>query len=77
MGTIWLIGVVVLGLWCSYRYGQIEDSYDRTAVAAPFIFGVLLWPFVIAALIVFAPFAGMAALGKRSKKKKESEADNA
>ena len=73
MGTIWLIGVIVLGLWCSYRFGQIEYFNDRQDVAFPMIVGVLLWPLVIVALIIFAPFYGMIMLGKRSLDKKEKK----
>ena len=72
MGTIWLIGIIVLGLWCSYRYGQIRCSYDRREVVAPMIAGVILWPVVIAGLILIAPFYGMAKLGRRSLDKEEN-----
>jgi hypothetical protein len=71
MLAIWLIGIIVLGLWCSYRYGQIKSSYERSEVVAPMMAGVILWPMVIAGLILIAPFYGMAKLGQRSLDKKD------
>jgi hypothetical protein len=72
MFWLWLIGVVVLGMYAGYRYGQ-ASSYVQNEIGAFLIAGVLFWPFVLALAILIAPFAGMVYLGARAKKKKESE----
>jgi hypothetical protein len=70
MFWLWLIGVVVFGMYLGYRYGQ-ADAYTQNDIGAILIAVVLFWPFVLALAIVLAPFAGMVYLGERSKKKKE------
>jgi hypothetical protein len=70
MGTIWIIGVIVFGMWVGYRYGQAEP-YVQNDIGAILIVIVLFWPFVLALAIVLAPFAGMVYLGKRSKLKEK------
>jgi hypothetical protein len=68
MFTIWIIGVIVFGMWVGYRYGQ-ETPYVQNDIGAVLIAVVLFWPFVLGLAIVLAPFAGMVYLGARSKKK--------
>ena len=70
MFTIWIIGVVIIGMYIGYRYGQATtDVQDE--IGAILIACVIFWPFVLALAIVLAPFAGMVYLGDRAKKKKE------
>lgn len=66
MGTIWIIGVIIFGMWVGYRFGQ-ADEYTQNEIGAILIAIVLFWPFVLALAIVLAPFAGMVYLGARSK----------
>jgi Na+/proline symporter len=70
MFTIWIIGVVVIGMYLGYRYGQATTDV-RDEIGTMLIVIVLFWPFVLALAIVLAPFAGMVYLGARSKKKEK------
>jgi hypothetical protein len=74
MGTIWFIGVVVIGMFAAYQLGKApkhiqEDIWGVTMIS------VLLWPAVLALIIIISPFVAMLALGHRAKMKKESEAE--
>jgi hypothetical protein len=71
MFTIWIIGVIVFGMYAGYRYGQ-ATPYVQNDIGAVLIAGVLFWPFALALAIVLAPFVGMVYLGARAKKKKEN-----
>jgi hypothetical protein len=70
MGTIWIIGVIVFGMYAGYQYGK-ADVYTRNDIGAILIAVVLFWPFALGLAIVLAPFAGMVYLGARSKKKEK------
>lgn len=72
MFAIWIIGVVVFGMYCAYRFGQAPKHLQEDAWGA-MIIGVIFWPGVLALAIIIAPFAGMAYLGKRAKLKKEKK----
>ena len=71
MFAIWIIGIVILGMYAGYRYGQ-ATTYVQNEIGAILIAGVLFWPFTLALAILVAPFAGMVYLGDRAKKKKEN-----
>lgn len=68
MFAIWIIGVIVFGMYAGYRYGRAAPYEQDGAVL---IAGVLFWPFALGLAIVLAPFAGMVYLGARSKKKEK------
>jgi hypothetical protein len=70
MFWLWLIGVVVFGMYAGYRYGK-ADAYTQNDIGAILIASVLFWPFVLALAIVLAPFVGMVYLGARSKLKEK------
>jgi hypothetical protein len=70
MGTIWIIGVIVFGMWAGYQYGK-ADVYTQREIGSVLIACVAFWPFVLALAILAAPFAGMVYLGKRSKLKEK------
>ena len=70
MFAIWIIGVIVFGMYAGYRFGQ-ADEYTQREGGAVLIACVLFWPFVLGLAIVLAPFAGMVYLGARSKKKEK------
>ena len=70
MGTIWIIGVIVFGMYAGYQYGK-ADVYTQNDIGAVLIAVVLFWPFALGLAIVLAPFAGMVYLGARSKKKEK------
>lgn len=70
MFELWLIGVIVLGMWAGYQYGK-ADAYTQREIGPVLIPCVALWPFVLAFAILVSPFAGMVYLGKRSKLKKK------
>lgn len=70
MGTIWIIGVIVFGMWAGYQYGK-ADVYTQREIGSVLIACVAFWPFVLALAILVSPFAGMVYLGKRSKLKEK------
>ena len=70
MFWLWLIGVIVFGMYAGYQYGK-ADVYTQNDIGAVLIAVVLFWPFVLGLAIVLAPFAGMVSLGARSKKKEK------
>ncbi len=70
MGTIWIIGIIVFGMYAGYRYGQ-ADVYTQREIGSVLIACVAFWPFVLALAILVSPFAGMVYLGKRSKLKEK------
>lgn len=70
MGTIWIIGVIVFGMYAGYRFGQAPD-YTQHEIGAILIGSVIFWPFVLALAILIAPFVGMVYLGARSKNKEK------
>jgi hypothetical protein len=70
MGTIWIIGVIVFGMYAGYQYGK-ADVYTQRELGSVLIACVAFWPFVLALAILVSPFAGMIYLGKRSKLKEK------
>ena len=72
MGTIWLIGVIVFGMYAGYQYGK-ADVYTQREIGSVLIACVAFWPFVLGLAILVAPFASMIMLGKRSLDKKEKK----
>ena len=69
MLALYIIGVVMFGMFAAYRFGQAPSGVQDEIVFI-LIFGVLFWPAVLAFLIIIAPFAGMAYLGHRAKEKR-------
>lgn len=74
MFTIWLIGIVILGMYAAYQLGKVDGS-TLDDILWITITGVLLWPLVLAVAIFIAPFVGMAVLGRRVNMKKKEEKD--
>lgn len=72
MFSIWIIGVIVFGMYAGYRFG-LADEYTQEQVGVILLAGVLFWPFVLALAIVVSPFVGMVYLGERAKLKKEDK----
>jgi hypothetical protein len=70
MFWLWLIGVVVIGMYLGYQYGK-ADAYTKNEIGTMLIVIVLFWPFALALAIALAPFVGMVYLGARSKKKEK------
>ena len=69
MFAIYIIGVVLLGMFAAYRYGQ-ADSRTQDEIGTILFASVLFWPLALAIVIVFAPFGGAIWLGIRSKEKR-------
>jgi len=69
MFTIYVVGVVLLGMFAAYRYGQ-ADRRRQDEIGAILLAGVIFWPAVLALVIVVAPFGGAVWLGIRSKEKR-------
>ena len=70
MFAIWIIGVVVFGMYAGYRFG-LADEYTQEQAGGILLAGVLFWPVTLALVILVAPFAGMVYLGARAKMKKK------
>lgn len=70
MFAIWIIGVVVFGMYAGYRFG-LADEYTQEQIGVILLAGVLFWPVTLALAILVAPFVGMVYLGERAKMKKK------
>ena len=70
MFAIWIIGVVVFGMYAGYRFG-LADEYTQEQIGVILLAGVLFWPVTLALAILVAPFVGMVYLGERAKTKKK------
>ena len=68
MFIIWVIGFVILGSVAAYFLGQMNDR-ELEKVASGVIICVILWPLVLAIVLVVAPFAIPFTLGARKKNK--------
>jgi len=62
----YVIVAIVLGLYCAYRMGQVDD-YTRREVGSLLLFGVLFWPAVLVIGIIAGPFVGIFYLGHRKR----------
>ena len=74
---LWLIVAVVLFAVGSYCIGRF-DIGDGEA-AGPLwtcLLGSLLWPGVLAAVVIAGPFIGLFRLGERKRKKKQASDSN-
>jgi hypothetical protein len=78
MFWLWLIIAIVLIAIGSYVIGAIDGPDDRVGLFWIVLIVSLLWPFVLAAVIITGPFFGLFWLGdrKRQKLEKEKSTDN-
>ncbi len=66
MFGLYVIVAIVLGLFCAYRMGQVDD-YTRREIG-PLLFLVPpCWPLVLILAIVAGPFVGIFYLGHRKR----------
>jgi Tfp pilus assembly protein PilO len=70
MWTIWLIGFVILGMIAAYQMGKL-NPYQFEDIFWVVVVGVLFWPLVLAAAIIFAPFGIPFYLGAKKQEKLE------
>jgi ABC-type dipeptide/oligopeptide/nickel transport system permease component len=66
MFGLYAIVAIVLGLYCAYRMGQVDD-YTRREIGSLLIFAILFWPAVLVIAIVAGPFVGIFYLGHRKR----------
>jgi hypothetical protein len=66
MFGLYVIVAIVLGLYCAYRMGQVDD-YTRREAGPLLLFGVLFWPAVLVIGIIAGPFVGVYYLGHRKR----------
>ena len=58
----YIAGVVLFGMFASYRFGRADRS-TQNEIGSTLSVLVLTWPFVLIGIIVCAQFAGMIWLG--------------
>jgi ABC-type dipeptide/oligopeptide/nickel transport system permease component len=63
---LYVIVAIVLGLFCAYRIGQVDD-YTRREIGPLFLIIVPCWPAVLVLAIVAGPFVGVYYLGHRKR----------
>jgi hypothetical protein len=66
MFGLYVIVAIVLGLYCAYRMGQVDD-YTRREGGPLLSFCVLFWPAVLVLGIIASPFVGVYYLGHRKR----------
>lgn len=69
MLALYIISVILLGMFAGYRYGQ-ADRRTQDEIGPILLAGVIFWPAVLAFAIVVAPFGGAVWLGHREKEKR-------
>jgi hypothetical protein len=72
MFWLWLIIAIVLMAVGSYVIGAIDGPDDRVGLFWIVFIVSLLWPFVLAAVIITGPFFGLFWLGDRARGKKKA-----
>ena len=79
MFWLWLIVAIVLFAVATYSIGRFDlDEGDPVGLIWLCFIVSLLWPFVLAAVIITGPFFGLFWLGDRKRQKlgKEKSTDN-
>lgn len=73
MGWLWLFTAATIFAVCMYLIGRyLSDDYEHTASITASVIVSLVWPLVLAVIVVIGPFAGLYYLGaKRAQKAKE------
>ena len=70
----WLIVAILIIAIGAYVMGALSwDDDVKVGVSWVILFGALLWPFVLASVIVVGPFVGLFWLGDRRRQKLEEE----
>mgnify|MGYP002654594101 CR=1 FL=1 len=73
MFWLWLIVAVLLLGFFVYKLGRYETNEDKAELFCMVFFTSLLWPIVLAVVIVSGPFAGLYFLGDRQREKRKKE----
>jgi hypothetical protein len=68
MFLIWLIGVLIFGMYSAYQLGKL-DPYQVEDIIWPVTLGVLFWPVILTAAVIIVPFALPFYLGAKKKEK--------
>ncbi len=75
MFTLWLIVAIVLFAIGTYCIGRFDiGNGDPFGPIWACVIGSLLWPFVLAAVIIAGPFIGLFWLGDRKREKLKAAA---
>jgi uncharacterized membrane protein len=74
---LWMIVSVLLFAAGSYILGTLDvNEDDKIGLMGVAFFGALLWPLILAIVIVVGPFVGLFWLGQRKRKQKEESTKN-
>lgn len=73
---LWMIISVLLFAASSYILGTLDvNEDDKIGLMGVVFFGALLWPLILAIVILVGPFVGLFWLGQRKRKAKEAAKD--
>lgn len=73
---LWMIISVLLFAAGSYILGTLDvNEDDKIGLMGVAFFGALLWPLILAIVILGGPFGGLYWLGQRKRKAKEAAKD--
>jgi chromate transport protein ChrA len=70
MFWLWLIVAILLVAVGSYALGRWDTNEDKVSLFWTIVIGSLLWPAVLAAVIIVGPFFGLFWLGDRRREKR-------
>ena len=73
---LWLIIAILLVAFGTYALGRWDTNEDKVGLFWAIVIGSLLWPLVLAVVIIAGPFFGLFWLGDRAREKKKAAADN-
>jgi hypothetical protein len=71
---LWLIIAILLVAFGTYALGRWDTNEDKASLFWTIVIGSLLWPLVLAVVIIIGPFFGLFWLGNRSREKKKAAA---
>jgi len=74
MFWLWFIVAILLVAFGAYALGRWDTNDDKVGLFWTFVIGSLLWPAVLAAVIIVGPFFGLFWLGDRSRREKQAAA---
>jgi uncharacterized membrane protein len=73
MGWLWLIIAFILLAVGLYALGRWETRDDKAEIFWVVFLASMLWPLVLAIVIVFGPFVGLYFLGEYQREKKQEK----
>ena len=66
---LWLIIAIIVLAVSLYALGRWDTNEDKFSLFWAIFFGSLLWPVILAVVVIFGPFVGLYFLGEYQRQK--------